>query len=320
MRKETFCLILVSLLLLASPALAEIHAELETPDLGQVVSGKAVISGWAYSDLNPSAAVTVTLRVNGVDTSDTIPYGTSRLDVQTAHPGAPLNTGFGRLQNYGLFSKDLTSVGVNITIQGEPQPLVIDHQVTLIKPGARSSDADPTLFSFLEQLSPVEARTAVDGEEVIIAPGTVIDSGTGGTRKSTLRLLWTSNTQTFGIVAAASGTSFDGVQTIFNNKCATAQCHDHTTAVGELDLSVGRAYRRTVAFRSGLDPEERLRVNPGKSSESYLYQKIIEGGGNITGDRMPPACPGTPSACLSPDEIQTIANWINEGAPPPQPQ
>jgi hypothetical protein len=52
-----------------------------------------------------------------------------------------------------------------------------------------------------------------------------------------------------------------------------------------------------------------LRVNPGKTTESYLYQKIIPGG-TITGSPMPPAAP------LSADQINIIANWINEGAPP----
>lgn len=149
MRKDVFCSVIVGFLLLASPVLAEIQAELETPDIGQEVSGKSLISGWAYSTLDPNAAITVTLRINGTDTSDTIPCCTPRLDVQNANLGAPLNTGFGRLQNYGIFSPALTSIGVKITIQGEPQPRIIDHQVFLVKPGARSSDVDPTLFSFL---------------------------------------------------------------------------------------------------------------------------------------------------------------------------
>jgi hypothetical protein len=320
MRKDVFCAVIVGFLLLASPVLAEIQAELETPDIGQEVSGKSLISGWAYSTLDPNAAITVTLRINGTDTSDTIPCCTPRLDVQTANPGAPLNTGFGRLQNYGIFNPaTLSSIGVRIAIQGEPQPRIIDHQVIVVKPGTRSSDVDPTLFSFLQQLSASGARAALDGEELIVAPVTVTDSGAGGTRKSTLRLLWKSNTQTFGITAAASGTSFDGVQAIFNNSCATAQCHDHTSAAGTLDLSEGRAFRRTVAVRSDLDPEERFRVNPGKASESYLYQKIIAGGSNIAGTIMPPSCaPDHPSACLSDLEVQTIVAWINEGAPPPQ--
>jgi hypothetical protein len=319
MRKAVFCSVIVGFLLLTAPVFAEIQGELETPENGQEVDGKSLFSGWTYSDLDPNAAITVTLLINGNETTDTIPCCASRLDVQTEHPGAPLNTGFARLQNYGIFNPaTLTSIGVKITIQGEPQPKIINHQVIVVKPGARSSDADLTLFSFLQQLSTSGARAALDDEELIVAPVTVTDSGLGGTRKSTLRLLWTSNSQTFGIIAAASGTSFDAVQTIFNNSCATAQCHDHTSAAGMLDLSEGRAFRRTVAVGSNQDSNGRFRVNPGKASASYLYQKIIPDGASIEGMKMPPVCDSNPGECLSADDIQTIAGWIDEGAPPPQ--
>lgn len=335
MRKAVFCSVIVGFLLLTTPVFAAIQAALDTPDDGQEVDGKSLISGWTYSDLDPNAAITVTLRINGTDTSDTIPCCVSRLDVQTAHPGAPPNTGFGRLQNYGIFNPaTLTSIGVKITIQGEPQPRIIDHQVIVVKPGARSSDADPTLFSFLSQLSINGAKGVFDGEELIMTPVTVTDSGTGGTRKATLRLLWAANTQTFGVIKAASSTSFDdSVQAIFTAKCATSGCHqgapkgtpacpppDNTTLAQELDLSQGKtpgkAFTKLVPAKSHEDPT-RLLVNPGKSSASYLYQKIISGG-MIAGTRMPPACANNSGECLSADETQVIASWIDEGAPPPQ--
>jgi hypothetical protein len=317
MKKWILLLSITGLLLIASSVLAEIKAALETPDEAQIVSGKTVASGWTFSTNN--VPVTVNLLVNGTLTDVVIPCCGPRADVQARNPGAPLNSGFGLLLNYGVFDPTtLNSIGVQITAPGE-MPMTINHAVMVVKPGARSSDADPTLFSFLQQLGASGARAALDGEELIVAPVTVTDSGAGGTRKSTLRLLWKSNTQTFGITAAASGTSFDGVQVIFNNSCATAQCHDHTSAAGTLDLSEERAFRRTVAVRSDIDPEERFRVNPGKASESYLYQKIIAGGSNIAGTIMPPSCaPDHPSVCLSDLEVQTIVAWINEGAPPPQ--
>ncbi len=318
MRKQVVLVSIAGFLLIASSALAEIDAALETPYDGQAVSGKAVVSGWAFS--TTGAPVTINLLINGTPAGVVIPCCGPRADVQAQNPGAPPNSGFGLLLNYGVFDPaTLTSIGVQISAPGETTPQTINYQVTVAKPGARSLDADPTLFSFLQQLSASGARAALDGEELIVAPVTVTDSDAGGTRKSTLRLLWKSNTQTFGITAAASGTSFDGVQAIFNNSCAIAQCHDHTSAAGTLDLSEGRAFRRTVAVRSDQDPEERFRVSPGKAAESYLYQKIIAGGSNIAEARMPPSCaPDHPSACLSDLEIQIIGNWINEGAPPPQ--
>jgi hypothetical protein len=164
------------------------------------------------------------------------------------------------------------------------------------------------LFSFLDGLDLTDANMGLDGNEVIIAPVTAIDSGLGGSRKSTLRLLWTPNAQSFGIVDAASGPSFSTVQNIFTSSCATQKCHTGAVPQAGLDLSARSAFRNLVPVRS-IEDLSHLRVNPGKTTESYLYQKIIPGG-TITGSPMPPAAP------LSADQINIIANWINEGAPP----
>lgn len=310
MRKGISWFIIIYVLLSAAPARAIINANLETPSNGQQVSGKQLVSGWGYSTL-PDTAVSVELLINGDPTGIIVPCCGPRADV-SATP-----SGFGLLLNYGNFDPaTLQSIGVKITAPSEA-PVTLISNVQLVKPGARSSDSPPTLFSFLEQLTPAGGRGVIDGDEVILAPVSVTDSGTGEARLATVRLLWTSNTQSFGIVAAASGTSFAGVQEIFTNSCAIAQCHDRTTVAGGLDLSEGRAYRRTVGVRGDQDPKDRFRVNPGKASESYLYQKIVAGG-DIAEARMPPGCSGNPNACLSAQQIQLIENWINEGAPPPQ--
>jgi hypothetical protein len=306
------------LLFAASPALAAIVYSLENPSNGQFISGISTISGWAFAQ--SGAPVNVELLVNGQPTNITIPCCGPRADVQAQNPQAPLDTAFGLLLNYGIFDPiTLKSIGVQLTAANE-SPVTINQQVILAKPGAQASDPSPALFSFLEQLSPSKGRAAVDGEEIIVAPVTVADNDSGGTRKSTLRLLWTSNSQSFGIIRAASGTSFDGVQAIFDSKCATAQCHDHTTAVAGLDLSSKKSFTKTVAIRSNTDPlpQQRFFVNPSKVLESYLYQKIIANGNSIAGTRMPPDCASNANSCLSDAEVQTIFGWIDEGAPPPQ--
>ena len=136
------------LLLAAAPALAQIVYTLENPSVEQSISGISVVSGWAYAV--GGLPVTVTLRINGQDTDPavTIPCCGPRGDVQVQNPGAPPNTGFGLLLNYGIFDPaTLTSIGVRISSPNDPQ-VVIDHQVTLAKPGARTSDPS-TYFAFL---------------------------------------------------------------------------------------------------------------------------------------------------------------------------
>ncbi len=307
-----------TLLLATAPALADIILSLENPGNGQAVTGITVISGWAFAQ--NSQPLRLNLLIDGVTREDLpILCCSPRQDVANKVQGAPPNTGFALLFSYGLLTPGPHTIGVQAKADGEPNNKVVEYPVTNVKPGAQSSDPSPLFFGFLDQLSANGARTGLDGEELIIAPVTVVDITAGGTRKATLRLLWASNTQAFGLVMSASDTSFDdSVQPIFTNKCATSGCHDSSTAQnGNLDLSPGKAFKKLVPVKSNQD-SNLFRVNPGKSSDSYLYRKIISGGAIASGTRMPPACVNNPGSCLSDSDTQAIAGWIDEGAPPPQ--
>ncbi|MGC8594416.1 MAG: hypothetical protein ACP5US_05550 [Candidatus Kryptoniota bacterium] len=97
------------------------------------------------------------------------------------------------------------------------------------------------------------------------------------------------------------------VQPIFTANCATSGCHINPGAQQGLDLSTGNAYASIVNVPSH---ENHLyyRVKPSNSDSSYLYMKII-GAPGITGARMPYSRPQ-----LSQTDIQTIQEWINQGA------
>jgi hypothetical protein len=112
---------------------------------------------------------------------------------------------------------------VEVSAAGET-PVTVERAVVIAKPGGRSGEP-AQLFSFLNDLDPTGANVALDSatEELIVTPVTVQDSGAGGTRRSTIRLRWLKNSQSFGIVRAASDRRFAGVQVIFTAKCAS--CH-----------------------------------------------------------------------------------------------
>jgi hypothetical protein len=95
------------------------------------------------------------------------------------------------------------------------------------------------------------------------------------------------------------------VQTIFSNSCALATCHNVATAQAGLDLSNGAAYANTVNVASTSEPNFN-RVQPSDADNSYIVIKL-EGRQNV-GGRMPA------SGSLSNAQIQTIKNWINQGA------
>ncbi len=56
-----------------------------------------------------------------------------------------------------------------------------------------------------------------------------------------------------------------------------------------------------------------VRVVPGDAAKSLMYQKVSEAKPPC-GAQMPFGCPGT-FACLDSTEQQTLAAWINGGAP-----
>ncbi len=96
------------------------------------------------------------------------------------------------------------------------------------------------------------------------------------------------------------------IQPIFTARCATSGCHDLSNSTGTgLILVSGHAYDSLVGVAS---VEVALnRVEPGDADNSYLVHKIE--GTQTVGDRMPRN--QTP---LTPDQIQMIRAWIDQGA------
>lgn len=309
MRNNVFGAMLASFFFAASPALATIIANLETPENLQDTSGITLIRGTAFSTLG--APVTVTLRVNGIDTGDVLPCCSSRVDVQVANPGAPLNTGFGTQINYGVFDPaTLNSIGVRITAPNEPD-VVIDHQVMVVKPGNAE---------FLNNfLLGTNANIAIDVNDIVIGGAQVISGGT--TTTTNLRVSYIINSQSPVITQAFDGANaalFNPVQAIFTSRCVS--CHSGPNPPAGLNLSAGNSWKNIVAMRSAEDPS-RPRVSPGDDDRSYLYQKIIPGGNTASGtSRMPQGCAagGYGPGCLSESDTNTVAQWINDGARPAQ--
>lgn len=95
------------------------------------------------------------------------------------------------------------------------------------------------------------------------------------------------------------------LQPVFNNRCATQQCHGDAEQAG-LSLVDGEAYGELVLTQSTSEPEY-FRVMPGAPDSSYLVIKIE--GNQSVGSRMP--LTGGP---LDSDTIQLIRNWILAGA------
>jgi len=108
--------------------------------------------------------------------------------------------------------------------------------------------------------------------------------------------------------SAPGATLTDDVQPIFDTYCVV--CHMHGSASGELILEDGEA-RAQLLNRQSTQSSLTL-VEPFKADSSYLVFKLrgthAEVGGS--GLSMPPD-----SAGLSENQLKTIVDWINAGAP-----
>lgn len=115
-------------------------------------------------------------------------------------------------------------------------------------------------------------------------------------------------------VTAAPGSSFAAIQAdIFDTRCAIPGCHTDELAPfnGDLSLEEDSSYAdlvdvvpmNAVARAAGF-----LRVDPGVPENSFLLRKVT-GPGPGEGTRMP--LTGPP---LSPQQIESIRNWIARGA------
>jgi len=109
-------------------------------------------------------------------------------------------------------------------------------------------------------------------------------------------------------VAPPTEISFaQSIQPIFTQRCALSGCHAGSSPAQGMSLEAGKAYGNIVNVPSREKPEL-MRVKPDSSSVSYLVQKI-RGVSGIVGARMPFG-----ASPLTDAQIQTIAEWVDQGA------
>lgn len=98
---------------------------------------------------------------------------------------------------------------------------------------------------------------------------------------------------------------FSDIQkSVFTPTCALSGCHGNTNTKANLNLTEGNAYNSLVNRQSILYPEFK-RVLPNSSTSSVLI-KVLSG---TVSTVMPPA------GKLNQSIVDSIAAWINRGAP-----
>jgi hypothetical protein len=95
------------------------------------------------------------------------------------------------------------------------------------------------------------------------------------------------------------------IQPIFTNSCSLSSCHNASSSRGGLSLAAGQAYANLVNINA-IAEAGKIRVIPNDADNSYLLIRLE--GRQSVGGKMPPG------GSLSANRIQTIKNWINQGA------
>jgi len=110
-------------------------------------------------------------------------------------------------------------------------------------------------------------------------------------------------------VAIAEPSFERDVQPIFTRRCSIGGCHSFAARQAGLVLAPGMAYGGLVDRPSTLR-EGAVRVRPFRSDESWLIAMVGADASRRVGiPRMPLA-----STPLTPNQIATLVNWIDQGA------
>lgn len=100
------------------------------------------------------------------------------------------------------------------------------------------------------------------------------------------------------------------IMPIIERRCGIGGCHSESAHQGGLFLTRDSAWKALVNRPSALRPGEVL-VRPGDAANSWMVIAIRDDAARRLGlARMPLG-----SGPLTPNQIQTIVNWVNRGAP-----
>jgi hypothetical protein len=158
---------------------------------------------------------------------------------------------------------------------------------------------------FLAGLAPL----LLSGVWMGCAEPTTTPAGSGGTAMAT------PDGGPAGSDAAPAGRVPANVAAILTMGCARMECHGNP-GPGSYATATSQFTRLAGMTLANGPCAGRTRMVRGKSAESLIIQKTQPEGPYPCGAKMPLGCNGTGAQrCLTPEEIATLAAWIDSGAP-----
>jgi hypothetical protein len=118
-----------------------------------------------------------------------------------------------------------------------------------------------------------------------------------------------------GSDASGAGRVPAKVSAILTMGCARMECHGNP-GPGSYATATSQFTRLAGMTLPNGPCAGRPRMVRGKAAESLIIQKVQAEGPYPCGAKMPLGCNGTGAQrCLTPEEIATLAAWIDSGAP-----
>jgi hypothetical protein len=292
----------VSLLLAVSPPTwANVVGVLENPAAGQPgqsvpVSGITAISGWAFTE-DSEEDLTIELRIDGRTRDDLdVPCCGQRDDVNEMVAGAPPDTGFGALFNYGILSAGPHTIGVDIRssdfvddITNSQDRLVIDRSIVVARPG------NVEVLTAAD-LSGATCSVAAADNEIVI--DNVQLTSSGGTATTTLRAAYTPSTQSFVITDSSDLPA----QTSFVAHLTGAQevPRVQTSATGEAVLTLGATDNSLACAVNTTDLSDATMAHIHLAPAGENGDIIV----NLAGGPPTWSCP--PGTSLTPEQVTAL--------------
>lgn len=181
-------------LLNPNPPPSAIEATFESPEDEEIVSGIALIRGWAFATQPGVQIGSVEWFIDGLFAGD-IPCCSDRADVQAAFPQFPaqntLKSGWATTFNWGILTAGLHIVRVVIKNTAGETLFAKTRTVSVVKPGD---------FEFLDRFSLSQATTRIAGDQLVVEGVIVRDKASQQQKEIDLRFRWFTSSQSFGTI------------------------------------------------------------------------------------------------------------------------
>lgn len=179
-----------------------------------------------------------------------------------------------------------------------------------VAPSNPSVQVGQTVQLFAVNATGFVAWSSSDSQTAIVLQGLVTGVGAG-----TARVTATVGGDTASAIVSVAPASTlitlaANVQPIFSASCVG--CHSPSRPIAGVDLSTADASRASLVNVPAVLVTS-VRVLPGDTTNSFLYQEVTATGTDTAG-WMPLGCRPGNGVCLDPSLVRIIVQWIEQGA------